>query len=112
MWISATTAFTGARSSFSTTAPGRFRTVQRALGRFAQVAFEYQHPYPPPGVRERYPFVPAPQVDRSDDEMLAIARARMQNAPDAELRAAADEQRKITELRLAKLVLATTETRR
>jgi len=49
---------------------------------------------------------------KTADEMLAIARARMQNAPDAELRAAADEQRKITELRLAKLVLATTETRR
>lgn len=66
---------TGARSSFSITAPGRFRAVQRAVGRVAQVAFEYQHPYPPPGVRERYPFVSAPQVDRSDDEMLAIARA-------------------------------------
>ena len=33
-----------------------------------------------------------------------IAKERMQNDPDTELRRAADEQRKITELRLEKLV--------
>ena len=104
MWISATTAFTGARSSFSTTAPGRFRAVQRAVGRVAQVAFEYQHPYPPPGVRERYPFVSAPQVDRSDDEMLAIAEERMTHEPAREITVAADEQKKITRLRLEKFL--------
>lgn len=43
---------------------------------------------------------------KTAEEMLAIAKGRLQNAPDAELRAAAEEQRKITDLRLAKLVLA------
>jgi allantoicase len=38
-------------------------------------------------------------------EMLAIAKERMTGDPDAELRRAADEQRKITELRLEKMVL-------
>ncbi|MBX3227575.1 MAG: allantoicase [Labilithrix sp.] len=41
---------------------------------------------------------------KSAEEMLAIAKERMQNAPDAELERAADEQRKITELRLEKMV--------
>ena len=39
------------------------------------------------------------------EEMLAIAQERMQNDPDTELRHAAEEQRKITDLRLEKLVL-------
>lgn len=37
-------------------------------------------------------------------EMLALLRARLPNAPDAELRIAAEEQRKITRLRLEKLL--------
>jgi allantoicase len=41
---------------------------------------------------------------KSADEMLAIAKERMQNDPDTELRRAVDEQRKITELRLEKLI--------
>jgi allantoicase len=41
---------------------------------------------------------------KSAEEMLAIARERMKNDPETELRRAADEQRKITELRLEKLV--------
>lgn len=40
---------------------------------------------------------------RSADEMLSIARRRLGNDPDAELAVAAEEQRKITRLRLAKL---------
>jgi 2-oxo-4-hydroxy-4-carboxy-5-ureidoimidazoline decarboxylase len=40
---------------------------------------------------------------RSAEEMLAITRARLLNAPDAELRIAAEEQGKITRLRLEKL---------
>jgi 2-oxo-4-hydroxy-4-carboxy-5-ureidoimidazoline decarboxylase len=36
--------------------------------------------------------------------MLALCRARLANSPDAELRVAAEEQRKITRLRLAKLL--------
>ncbi len=42
---------------------------------------------------------------RTVDEMLAILRERMKNDSAAELRIAAEEQRKITALRLEKLVL-------
>ncbi|MBK6464946.1 MAG: 2-oxo-4-hydroxy-4-carboxy-5-ureidoimidazoline decarboxylase [Myxococcales bacterium] len=41
---------------------------------------------------------------KTAEELLAIAHARMANTPEVELRAAAEEQRKITELRLEKLV--------
>ena len=41
---------------------------------------------------------------RSGEEMLAIAEERLKNAPADELRVAAEEQRKITRLRLLKLV--------
>jgi allantoicase len=41
---------------------------------------------------------------KSADEMLAHAKQRMGNAPEDELRIAAEEQRKITRLRLLKLV--------
>lgn len=41
---------------------------------------------------------------KSSDEMLAILRSRLENAPNEELRIAAAEQAKITELRLKKLV--------
>ena len=41
---------------------------------------------------------------KSAEEMLAIARARLENDPDAEVRVAAEEQRKITRLRLEKLL--------
>ena len=41
---------------------------------------------------------------RSAEEILGELRARLQNAPDVELRAAAEEQRKIARLRLEKLV--------
>jgi allantoicase len=42
---------------------------------------------------------------KSAEEMLAIAKERLNGDPEAEVRRAADEQRKITELRLEKLVL-------
>ena len=38
------------------------------------------------------------------EEMLALARERLRNDPDVELRAAAEEQRKVTRLRLDKLL--------
>jgi OHCU decarboxylase len=38
------------------------------------------------------------------EEMLATLRARLENPPDVELRVAAEEQRKITRLRLQKLL--------
>lgn len=41
---------------------------------------------------------------KSAEEMLAIAKERMSNTPELEHRRAAEEQQKITELRLAKLV--------
>jgi 2-oxo-4-hydroxy-4-carboxy-5-ureidoimidazoline decarboxylase len=41
---------------------------------------------------------------KSAEEMLAIAQARLQNDPDKELLMAAEEQRKITRLRLQKLL--------
>ena len=41
---------------------------------------------------------------KSSEEMLTILNARMQNDPGTELRIAAEEQRKITRLRLEKLL--------
>jgi OHCU decarboxylase len=41
---------------------------------------------------------------RSADELLAILQARLSNDPETELRVAADEQAKITRLRLLKLL--------
>ena len=41
---------------------------------------------------------------KSADEILAHARARLQNDPERELRVAAEEQRRITHLRLRRLV--------
>jgi len=40
---------------------------------------------------------------KSAEELLALARSRLRNDPHAELRVAAEEQRKITRLRLEKL---------
>ena len=44
---------------------------------------------------------------RNAAEMLALAQARLANDPDTELAIAAEEQRKITRLRLEKLLAAT-----
>jgi OHCU decarboxylase len=41
---------------------------------------------------------------KSAEEMLRIAESRLRNDPDTELRVAAEEQRKITQLRLQKLL--------
>lgn len=41
---------------------------------------------------------------KSAEEMLEICRQRLDNADDAEILVAADEQRKITEIRLRKLI--------
>ena len=41
---------------------------------------------------------------KSSDEMLAIINQRIKNDPATELRAAVEEQRKITQLRLEKLL--------
>ena len=41
---------------------------------------------------------------KTADEMLANVRSRLSNTPDAEVRVAAEEQNKITHLRLRKLI--------
>ncbi len=41
---------------------------------------------------------------KSAEEMLALLEQRLQNDPGAEIRVAAEEQRKITRLRLEKLL--------
>lgn len=41
---------------------------------------------------------------RSADEMLSMERERLKNSPDEEVATAAEEQRKITQLRLVKLL--------
>ncbi|MGZ3417138.1 MAG: 2-oxo-4-hydroxy-4-carboxy-5-ureidoimidazoline decarboxylase [Polyangiales bacterium] len=46
---------------------------------------------------------------KSAEEMLAIARSRLHNDPETEVRIAAEEQRKITRLRLHKLLMETKE---
>lgn len=46
---------------------------------------------------------------RDSEELLAITRARMGNAPGIELRVAAEEHRKITRLRLQKLLASLAE---
>jgi 2-oxo-4-hydroxy-4-carboxy-5-ureidoimidazoline decarboxylase len=44
---------------------------------------------------------------KSAEELLAIARSRLANDADTELRVAAEEQRQIMQLRLAKLLETT-----
>lgn len=44
---------------------------------------------------------------KTGDEMLALAEARLSNDPETELRVAAEEQRKITHIRLRKLLETT-----
>ncbi len=41
---------------------------------------------------------------KSADEMLVILQSRLQNSPETEIQVAADEQQKITRLRLEKLL--------
>ena len=45
-------------------------------------------------------------TNRSADEMLSLLRERMKNDPETELRVAAEEQWRITELRIRKLLKA------
>ena len=46
---------------------------------------------------------------KTADEMLVILRERLDNDPDQELNVAAEEQRKITQLRLMKLIVNSRE---
>jgi OHCU decarboxylase len=67
-----------------------------ALARLAELNQKYEEKF-------GYIFIVC-ATGKSSDEMLAILRSRLGNNPDEELRVAAAEQAKITELRLKKLV--------
>jgi len=67
--------------------------------RLAQLNREYE-------ARFGYIFIVC-ATGRSADEMMTILERRLHNHPDDELRVAADEQRLITRLRLAKLLVHT-----
>jgi allantoicase len=69
---------------------------RETLDALAQVNQEYE-------ARFGYIFIVC-ATGKSAEEMLAIARARLANHPDTELRAAAEEQRRIMQLRLEKLL--------
>jgi OHCU decarboxylase len=57
------------------------------------------------GYRSRFGYIfVVCATGKSPEEMLALLDARLTNNPSAELQVAADEQRKITGLRLAKLL--------
>jgi 2-oxo-4-hydroxy-4-carboxy-5-ureidoimidazoline decarboxylase len=57
------------------------------------------------GYRSRFGYIfVVCATGKSPEEMLALLDARLTNSPSAELQVAADEQRKITGLRLAKLL--------
>ena len=66
--------------------------------RLAQINVEYE---------KRFGFIYiVSAVGKSAEELLEIARARMENDRDTELRVAAEEQRKIMQLRLTQLLEA------
>jgi OHCU decarboxylase len=71
-------------------------SAQQTLAELAQLNREYEEKF-------GYIFIVC-ATGKSSEEMLAILRQRLKNAPDEELRIAAAEQAKITELRLKKLL--------
>jgi len=75
---------------------GTSRASEETLHALAEVNQEYEEHF-------GYIYIVC-ATGKSADEMLAIARERMINDKEAELRVAAEEQRKITRLRLLKLV--------
>jgi hydroxyisourate hydrolase len=72
---------------------------QDVLARLAEANREYE-------ARFGYIFIVC-ATGKTADEMLALVERRIGNLPDAELRIAAEEQRKITRLRLAKSIEST-----
>ena len=70
--------------------------AERTRGRLAEANREYQS-------RFGYIFIVC-ATGKSADEMLDLLEGRLRNDPDHELRIAAEEQRKITQLRLTKLL--------
>ena len=71
-------------------------SAQQTMDALAQLNREYEEKF-------GYIFIVCAS-GKSSEEMLAILRGRLENDPDDELRNAAAEQAKITELRLRKLV--------
>lgn len=75
---------------------GMSSATARTLSELAAVNREYE---------ERFGFIYIVcATGKPGDEMLTLAKQRLGNAPEDELRIAAEEQRKITRLRLLKLV--------
>ena len=70
--------------------------AERTRHRLAEANREYQ-------ARFGYIFIVC-ATGKSADEMLDLLEGRLRNDPDHELRVAAEEQRKITQLRLTKLL--------
>jgi len=58
-------------------------------------------------LREQPEVLRAALLRRGNAEMLAILDARIQNDPDHEIREAAEQQRRITRRRLARMFLET-----
>src|SRR4051812_47348859 len=76
--------------------------TQRTRQRFVEANRNYQ-------ARFGYIFIVC-ATGKTADEMLDLLETRLLNDPDHELRIAAEEQRKITQLRLAKLLGHTADT--
>ena len=97
-------ALTGERPVASAaTPPGRTRNrpaspaaAEQTRRRLAEANRDYQ-------ARFGYIFIVC-ATGKTADEMLALLERRLRHDPDDELRVAAEEQRKITRLRLAKLL--------
>ena len=74
--------------------------MSRATGDVKQALADVNHDY-----EQRFGYIYIVcATGKSADEMLQIAQSRLRNDPDTELRLAAEEQRKITQLRLRKLL--------
>jgi len=85
----------GNRQWSATEQSGVASASDQALQQLAQCNAEYER-------RFGYPFIVC-ATGKTADEMLALLRQRLSSAPEAELRIASREQRKITRLRLDKL---------
>ena len=75
---------------------GAGRATNKTLSAFLKANHDYEK-------RFGYIFIVC-ATGKSADEMLALLHERMSNEPDAEIRVAAEEQRRITRIRLEKLL--------
>jgi OHCU decarboxylase len=97
----AATAQSARASSWSSAEQRGVQAADNSIqAQLAQVNHEYEH-------RFGHIYIVC-ATGKSAEEMLAIARERLSNDPDTELRIAAEEQRKIMHLRLEKFFGDTT----